>query len=71
MLIQYQASSGSSIEIKVYDRQGQEVRVLNAGTNSASWDGRNESGSVVASGVYILVLKQGDKIVKKKVVVVK
>jgi hypothetical protein len=35
------------------------------------WDGRNEQGQIVASGTYLLVLKQGSKIIKRKVVVIK
>ncbi len=50
--------SGSRIELNIYDIQGRLVKKL-VGNNLPSgkymykWDGRNESGNPVASGVYI------------------
>lgn len=75
LTIQYSAS-GDDITLTVYDRKGNEVKALDRGSNigddyTTTWDGRNRSGSVVASGPYILVLKQGGDVQKKKVMVVK
>lgn len=62
---------GTDIGLTIYDRSGNKVRSLNTITADPIWDGQNESGSIVASGTYICVLKQGDKVTKKKLVVVK
>ncbi len=55
--IAYQISSQAAIQLVVYDAAGKEVRTLidetiPAGRHSVSWDGKNQSGSSVASGFY-------------------
>jgi hypothetical protein len=67
----YGSSGSSDVSITVYDRQGQVVRKLERNGGTAAWDGRNSGGETVASGTYLLVLKQGNKVQKKKVVVIK
>lgn len=57
-LIQYQLPSSSTVELNVYNMLGQRVRTLvndrkNAGYHQVVWDGRNELGQQVASGIYI------------------
>jgi flagellar hook assembly protein FlgD len=57
----------STVSLKIYNLLGQEVRtlfigVLNAGENHFLWDGTNNSGSQLASGVYVYQLTMGDKI---------
>lgn len=47
----------ADVTLKIYNTLGQEVRTVFAGTLEAgryfyTWDGRNESGSTVASGIY-------------------
>ena len=69
-------AAGDSITLVVYDRVGNEIKTLERGTPTAegyqtTWDGRNNPGSIVASGVYMVVIKQGSKVIKTKVVVVK
>ncbi len=44
---------GSGVEVKVYTAEGELVKKL----DSAAWDGRNEAGAAVASGVYIFRIK--------------
>lgn len=51
----------SQIGAAVYDLAGQKVRTLYegtkpAGTHSLVWDGQNDDGSSVASGVYLIVV---------------
>jgi flagellar hook assembly protein FlgD len=51
--------------IRIYDVVGEKVRTLNLGTPAAdayayvAWDGRNDAGNKVASGVYLGVLDVG------------
>ena len=54
----------SPVRLVVYDLVGQQVRVLVdaprwAGTWSVRWDGRDDAGRKVASGIYISQLKVG------------
>jgi len=48
----------SKVSLEVYDITGRKVRTLlkealPAGVHKISWDGRNENGEAVGSGVYI------------------
>jgi hypothetical protein len=63
-------------ELVIYDRKGREVRQIQDATQDGSalvavWDGRNAEGKVVASGVYLAILRQGSAVAKRKIVVVK
>lgn len=60
--ISYQLSEGSFVRLRVYDPSGQLVRTLveeeqRAGNHIARWDGRDNSGRDVASGVYLYRLR--------------
>lgn len=52
------------VELSVYDVSGRRVRSLfrgpaTAGDHIAAWDGRNDSGLPVASGIYLVRLRTG------------
>jgi glucose/arabinose dehydrogenase len=56
--IAYRLKTGGAVRLTVFDLLGQKVATLvsghaEAGSYSARWDGRDESGSAVASGVYL------------------
>ncbi len=58
----YRVSANGFVELTVYDLAGQKIRTLlsgqqAAGAYTARWDGRNQSGSIVASGVYLYRLE--------------
>lgn len=62
--IRYAVPAESKVVIKVYNMLGQEVRTLvnavkSAGKFDVAWDGRNNSGQSVASGVYIYRMEAG------------
>jgi len=62
--------------LEIYNILGQKVKVLfndvpSLRLNSVYWDGRNEFGSVVSSGVYYYVLRIGEKAFSKKMVFLK
>jgi hypothetical protein len=53
------------VELVVYDALGQQVRTLvstqlSAGVHAVTWDGRDEVGVQVSSGIYFYRLKVGD-----------
>ncbi|MBP6876275.1 MAG: S8 family serine peptidase [Candidatus Eisenbacteria bacterium] len=57
--------SAGKVALQVYDVQGARVRrllegVLPAGYHDLLWDGRDQTGAPVGSGVYFCVLKAGD-----------
>jgi parallel beta-helix repeat protein len=62
--------------ITVYNILGQKVATplsenLNAGNHSVIWDGRNSSGSPVASGVYFYTIRSGDHLDSKKMLLLR
>lgn len=59
-------------DIKILTISGKLVRQISSpGGNIASWDGRNQKGELVSSGVYIIVAydKEGNNVVTGKVAV--
>ena len=75
--IEYGVSEpGVHVKVAVYDISGRVVRMLVdepklAGHFAAVWDGRNEGGEVVASGVYFYEVVIGDFRQAKKLVVLR
>jgi hypothetical protein len=65
-LIRYQLPRRADVELDLYNLAGQVVRKLvsseqNAGAHQVVWDGRDERGRTVASGVYLCRLTAGDQ----------
>ncbi|MFH1008128.1 MAG: FlgD immunoglobulin-like domain containing protein [Candidatus Latescibacterota bacterium] len=62
--------------IEVYDEAGRLVRVvaeqeqMQTGGNVKAWDGKDADGDIVHSGIYIVVIRVGEKIRAKMTVVV-
>ena len=79
--IPYQLTSASTVEITVYDARGRIVRQLDLGhktagyhtsrSQAAYWDGRNNFGESVASGVYFYTLTAGDFTATRKMLMMK
>ena len=79
--IPYQLSEGSTVTVKIYDVTGSLIRTVNVGHKSVGyyltreravyWDGRNEKGERVSSGVYFYTLSAGDYTETRRMVVVK
>jgi spore coat protein A len=74
--INFQLPSAADVDLRVYNVQGQEVRLLArgaypAGRHSVVWDGRGDSGDLVPSGVYFYELKSGDLAFRKKMVMIR
>jgi ligand-binding sensor domain-containing protein len=63
--IRYQLPKTTEVVLKIYNIFGQEVRTLvnarqPAGVNSVVWDGRDQSGKEMSSGIYIYRLQAGE-----------
>lgn len=66
----------ADVEINIYNILGQKVRALlreakAPGFYSVQWDGRNDFGQVVSTGVYVYRLRAGSFIQTKKMMFVK
>jgi len=64
-VISFQLPVISEVKLVIYNTNGQFVRTLYSGDMPAGrfeveWNGKNESGEKVASGVYLAVFKAGD-----------
>lgn len=76
-VITYELSSAvSRVSLGVYNLLGQCVRTLISGPSAAgrhavTWDGRDERGSRIASGVYFCGLEVEDRLFTKRLTVVK
>ncbi|MBU2527892.1 right-handed parallel beta-helix repeat-containing protein [bacterium] len=55
--IKFSAAANDSVEVKIYDTGGRLVRNFTKTTGIFSWNGRDNSGSVVANGVYYIHIK--------------
>ena len=65
-MIEYQLPLNKNVTVKVYNLMGQSIRTLvsnefkNAGRHAVQWNGLNDAGRKVASGVYIYSLEWGN-----------
>jgi len=79
--IPYQLSEASEISITIHDISGHLVRSLELGfrqpgfylgkDKAAYWDGRNEAGEHVTSGIYFYTIKAGDFVQTRKLTVLR
>ncbi len=75
-VIECTLSTDSKSELAIYALTGQKVRTLASeylpsGKHQFRWDGKDDSGQVVSSGVYIAKLKAGNFSAASKMVLVK
>ena len=62
--IKYNLAKSGYTTVKVYNTLGEEVKTLvnghqTTGEYTITWDGKNNQGSAVTSGIYILELRSG------------
>ncbi len=77
----YAIRQASEVTIQIYDTQGQLIRTLSLGKKAAGryftrekaayWDGRNEHGERVTSGVYFYHIQAGEFAATRKMVMKK
>jgi len=79
--IPYQLTHAADLQLSIYDINGQPVRQIELGhqqmgvytsiSQAIYWDGRNESGEVVTSGIYFYSLQAGDFTQTQKMILLK
>ena len=79
--IPYHLAREAEVAITIFDTKGTLVRRLALGNQSAGyyaergkaayWDGRNEGGEAVASGIYIYQFRAGDYAASRRMAIVK
>ena len=79
--IPYRLAEDTFVTLTIYDQAGQVVRTLDVGHRIAAiyegrskaihWDGKNDLGEGVASGIYFYTLTAGDYSATRKMVILK
>ena len=74
--IEWEISTPGPVALRIYDVSGQLIRRLidgwrEAGSYSARWDGRDDSGSSVGTGIYVYQLERGGSAVTRKMLVLR
>ena len=62
--IRFQLPEASQVTVKIFNTLGQEIRTLTdihyeAGFHSVRWDGKDNNGNAVSSGIYLYQLQAG------------
>jgi hypothetical protein len=75
-IIKYHLSRKSKVTLRIHNMLGQEIRGLvnesqSAGSKSIVWDGKNDKGKAVASGIYFYQLTAGEYKETKKMTLTK
>ncbi len=74
--IQYEIPRTDNVKLIIYDLRGREVITLvndrkTAGSYTIQWDGRNNDGTTVGSGIYIYRMETENFSISKKLVLIK
>ena len=74
--INYSIQESGNVIIKIYDSLGKQIRILvnetkNSGEYRTIWDGRDDNGKVVSSGVYFYQIQVGQFIQAKKMIMLR
>lgn len=74
--IEYVVSRKQNVELMIYDVLGKEITTLinevkESGRHSVVWDGKNEFGNTLPSGVFIYKIKAGEFTQVKKIILLR
>lgn len=75
--IPFALKESGEVSLKVFNTLYQEIRTLlngekrTAGVYREVWDGRNQAGAKVASGVYLYRLQVGSQVASKRMILTK
>jgi len=74
--ISFTMDKASDVNLTIYNMLGQKVRVLenaylSEGTHAYTWNGQDELGQSVSTGVYLYTLTGGEQTISKKMALMK
>ena len=74
--IKYQIANDANVNLDIWNLQGQKIRTLvgkeqKSGYYSVVWDGRNEAGQTVSSGLYLYRVQAGSFVATHKMLMIK
>ncbi|MGE5795248.1 MAG: T9SS type A sorting domain-containing protein [Ignavibacteria bacterium] len=74
--IKYDLKKNENVVLDIYSISGERVARLvdqqqNSGTHEIRWNGRNDNGSLVSSGIYFYQLRIGNQYLTKKMMMLK
>jgi hypothetical protein len=75
-VISFSLDGSEQTTVAIYNILGQKIATpinefMDAGNHSFIWDGRNNSGSQVASGIYFYTIQSGDRLDSKKMLLLR
>ena len=75
-IITYDLAEASAVELSVFDMRGRKIKNLfsgqqNPGQYYSTWTGVDDYGKNVSAGVYIYKLKVSDKVLSRKMIMIK
>jgi hypothetical protein len=75
-IIEYRVPKRGRVELNIYNMLGQKIRTLvnddmPAGTYQVFWNGRDDSGNMVATGIYLYQLRGQNASITKKLMFLK
>ena len=74
--ISFEIPNSKNVDLTIFDMKGRSVRQLNLGvlgigSHKVLWDGKNNLGNELPSGIYMAVLEIGDEFNVQKISLVK
>jgi hypothetical protein len=71
--IGFEIADASKVNVTIFDLAGNQVKTLTngnypSGKYSLEWNGTNDSGQSLGSGIYFYVLKANDQMISKKMI---
>ena len=74
--ISFEMPNPKNVKLTIFDMRGRNIRqmnlgILNNGLHKVLWDGKNNLGIEIPSGIYMAVLEVGDEFNIQKISLVK
>ena len=74
--ISFEMPNSENVNLSIFDMSGRNVRkmnlgVLSNGVHKVLWDGKNNLGNELSSGIYMTILEVGEKISIQKISLIK
>ncbi|HEX9974372.1 MAG TPA: T9SS type A sorting domain-containing protein [bacterium] len=75
-VIEYELPNAGSVRLEVYNMLGQKIRTLVnqnqvAGVHHVAWDGKNEFGEQMASGIYLYRMEMNEFKATKRMLLIR